>query len=106
MQRTAERKIYLMPNQLCYLDNGLLFLQCPSVLLKPSRENAVSFHSNIMESSTTAVYHRKNFLELPGVLPSMNLTDQSMARDGVTVQVSTIQSNHCDKCFAHGTKRY
>lgn len=60
---------------------------CPSVLLKPSRGNAVSFHSNIMESSTTAVYHRKNFLELPGVLPSMNLTDQLMARDGVTVQV-------------------
>ncbi|XP_015780304.1 PREDICTED: uncharacterized protein LOC107358194 [Acropora digitifera] len=53
-----------------------------------------------MESTTTAVYHRKNFLELPGVLPSMNLTDQLMARDGVTVQVCTIQSNHCGAtCF-------
>ena len=59
-----------------------------------------------MESSITAVYHHKNFLELPGVLPSMNLTDQLMARDGVTVQVSTIQSNHCGKCYARGTTRY
>lgn len=116
MQRTAERKnkFHAQPTVLpgqrtlaVFLNNSVfLFLQCPSVILKPSRGNAVSFHSNIMESSTTAVYHRKNFLELPGVLPSMNLTDQLMARDGVTVQVSTIESLRCGKCYAHCTTRY